>query len=218
MTGHCTKCGKQLGHGSKHDMCVQCRKICPVCGGPRSAYAKTCMACRDTTGNKNSNYRHGLQCGGKKHTTRELIVKLIVLRDRVCERCGCDNLLALVIHHKNRDRRDNTWDNLELLCANCHASEHASKWRQEMPAYLDEIVAALSAEPPGVILGEWTERPYGPDGPTARKVCVWCPGCGDTREVFKNGYVKANGFCNRCNQIRRAYGGMRVLVRLDGDE
>jgi predicted HNH restriction endonuclease len=42
-----------------------------------------------------------------------------------CERCGYDvNLYGLVVHHKDSDRRNDAPDNLEVLCATCHAIEH----------------------------------------------------------------------------------------------
>ncbi len=45
-----------------------------------------------------------------------------------CERCGLDSpKQILVIHHKNRDRKNNTRENLECLCPNCHATEHYVK-------------------------------------------------------------------------------------------
>ena len=42
----------------------------------------------------------------------------------VCERCGFDHYAAIIVHHKDRDRDNNTLENLEVLCANCHAIEH----------------------------------------------------------------------------------------------
>lgn len=42
-----------------------------------------------------------------------------------CEVCGWDkDTNILVIHHKNRDRKDNREENVLLLCPNCHATEH----------------------------------------------------------------------------------------------
>lgn len=42
-----------------------------------------------------------------------------------CARCGYDeNKAALQIHHIDRDDSHNDLDNLEVLCANCHAIEH----------------------------------------------------------------------------------------------
>lgn len=45
-----------------------------------------------------------------------------------CERCGYDECeLALDVHHKDKDRKNNKINNLEILCCNCHAIEHRSK-------------------------------------------------------------------------------------------
>lgn len=42
-----------------------------------------------------------------------------------CERCGYkENPHILGIHHKDRDRKNNSRDNLEVLCPNCHSLEH----------------------------------------------------------------------------------------------
>lgn len=55
--------------------------------------------------------------------------RIIVFRNfnkpKICERCGFDkNEAAIVVHHKDRDRTNNSIDNLEVLCCNCHAIEH----------------------------------------------------------------------------------------------
>lgn len=41
-----------------------------------------------------------------------------------CNRCGFSNLIALEVHHIDRDRTNNDLLNLEILCANCHVIEH----------------------------------------------------------------------------------------------
>lgn len=42
-----------------------------------------------------------------------------------CEKCGYDaHPEILVAHHRNRDRSVNDFDNLAILCPNCHALEH----------------------------------------------------------------------------------------------
>lgn len=58
-------------------------------------------------------------------STRGYRVKAIDRFGAKCNRCGYDaNITALVVHHKNRGRDDNSLVNLEVLCANCHAIEH----------------------------------------------------------------------------------------------
>lgn len=42
-----------------------------------------------------------------------------------CERCRYNKIPEiLVIHHKDRNRKNNLLTNLEVLCPNCHAAEH----------------------------------------------------------------------------------------------
>ena len=42
-----------------------------------------------------------------------------------CEHCGYKAFPGiLVLHHKDRDRTNNTRENLAVLCPNCHAIEH----------------------------------------------------------------------------------------------
>ena len=43
----------------------------------------------------------------------------------VCQRCGYNiHAMALDVHYKDRNRRNNDLSNLEVVCRNCHAIEH----------------------------------------------------------------------------------------------
>ena len=45
-----------------------------------------------------------------------------------CNRCGYNKYPDILqVHHKNRDRENNTINNLELLCPNCHLVDHLLK-------------------------------------------------------------------------------------------
>lgn len=49
------------------------------------------------------------------------------MRGKECERCEFNIPEILQVHHKDRDRNNNTLENLELICPNCHCKEHYLK-------------------------------------------------------------------------------------------
>ncbi len=53
-------------------------------------------------------------------------LKLVLLKERgtICSRCTYSKYEILQIHHKDRNRKNNKLDNLELICPNCHYEEH----------------------------------------------------------------------------------------------
>lgn len=48
----------------------------------------------------------------------------LILQRSACERCSFADTRVLVIHHKDRNPKNNHVSNLEVLCPNCHAIEH----------------------------------------------------------------------------------------------
>ena len=44
-----------------------------------------------------------------------------------CNRCGNEDIKVLIVHHIDRNRKNNKIENLETLCANCH---HKIHWGQ----------------------------------------------------------------------------------------
>jgi len=109
---------------------VSCRKekACVVCGKSilASLNKKTCSrACSNTQ-------RAGIVYGRERKNDKVKnyrYLKSILIEERgcFCERCKYSRGEILVVHHKNRNRTDNTLENLELICPNCHAEEHYSK-------------------------------------------------------------------------------------------
>jgi len=45
----------------------------------------------------------------------------------ICNACGFTNLLALEVHHIDKNRDNNSIDNLVVLCANCHRITHGAE-------------------------------------------------------------------------------------------
>jgi predicted HNH restriction endonuclease len=41
-----------------------------------------------------------------------------------CEKCNYSKIEILQVHHKDKNRQNNSLENLKLLCPNCHAERH----------------------------------------------------------------------------------------------
>lgn len=106
---------------------LSCRKEepCIVCGKLilASLNKKTCSR---SCSNKN---RSGIKYTGARPKDRaidlrRIKIKLFKIRGERCEGCGYCKSEIIQVHHKNRNRKDNSFENLELLCPNCHYEEH----------------------------------------------------------------------------------------------
>jgi 5-methylcytosine-specific restriction endonuclease McrA len=76
-----------------------------------------------------------LQKPGEEHPNWQGGIKPEYYRDkafrlygRACQRCGSGR--HITVHHKDRDRRNSTDDNLEVLCRSCHMKEHHDEREQ----------------------------------------------------------------------------------------
>ena len=68
--------------------------------------------------------------GNRNVTASKLRRKLIEsgLKEEKCECCGLTEWMGkkipLELHHKNMNHNDNTLENLQILCSNCHSLAH----------------------------------------------------------------------------------------------
>lgn len=104
--------------------CPVCKKRFTLIKSAKALGQVTCsVGCANTyfrTGSNNPNYKESMTVGTYRKRTLDL-------KGRKCNRCSYqENEHALVIHHIDRNRDNNIFSNLEVLCANCHAIEHWS--------------------------------------------------------------------------------------------
>ena len=106
-----------------------CRKEipCPVCGKLllSGLNKKTCSRKCSNKYRTNIKYKIG-RPKDKANCFRILKIRLLEKRGSFCERCHYDKYKILQIHHRNRNREDNSDENLEIVCPNCHYEEHLS--------------------------------------------------------------------------------------------
>ena len=72
----------------------------------------------------NTYFRSGENNGNFIDGARNYRDKAFKHYKHVCARCSFSNVLALEVHHKDRNRSNNDISNLEIICANCHTIEH----------------------------------------------------------------------------------------------
>ena len=93
--------------------------------GKKSVFVFCSRACKENAqsvdgGEKFSSMRpHNYKDGNRQYRER-------AFREygTKCSRCGYDNnVMALQVHHKDGNHNNGAIENLEVLCANCHAIE-----------------------------------------------------------------------------------------------
>ena len=109
---NCKRCGKELSTNQYHNT---------FCGQKCAALFKKEKYI--------SNWKNGLESGNKQNGQISNYVRnyLLEVKDYKCERCGwgeinpVTNKVPLEIHHKDGNYKNNSEDNLEVLCPNCHS-------------------------------------------------------------------------------------------------
>ena len=120
----CKGCGKKFklapSQSHKQYCCLECYwsstwedAVCEHCG--KNFKARRCYKRRNG----------GRYCDRVCWRAAVESVERSVRARGACERCGYKEEPGILqMHHKDRDTANNTLDNLELLCPNCHALEH----------------------------------------------------------------------------------------------
>lgn len=122
--GYCKKVFKV--EGNRRDTAKYCSKDCAN-AGRSTKEERTCQHCSATF---RTHRCYTLRNGGKFCSRQcwkdsiESVFRTVKSSGR-CTRCGWNTEPGILqIHHKDRDTANNTIENLELLCPNCHALEH----------------------------------------------------------------------------------------------
>lgn len=102
----------------KETPCLVCKK--PILAGLNK---KTCSRSCSNINRKGIKYRINSP-KDKVKSNRLLKIKLFKTRERKCERCGFEKYEILQIHHKDKNKNNNIFDNIEIICPNCHSEEH----------------------------------------------------------------------------------------------
>lgn len=100
-------------------------KPCIICGIliPAAANKKTCSRACANKNRVGFSYKLG-RPRDKANELRAIKTKLFEMRGVKCERCDYNKREVLHVHHKDRNRNNNDFSNLELICPNCHYEEH----------------------------------------------------------------------------------------------
>jgi len=141
--GVCVNCGKQVVKHAK-GMCVTCYKklvwkpkikTCPKCNRQLPIHAKgLCGGCYNTEFHlqkyKDLNYK-------KYHNIEPELYKKIT---KHCILCGFDKVVDL--HHLDKDRKNNSEENMIGLCPNHHRMIHDLRYQNEIVSKIKEKLSS----------------------------------------------------------------------------
>jgi hypothetical protein len=136
ISANCAVCDRHFEHiSSRCNRAKYCSRKCYYRSQiNRGSITYTCRHCHKTFRDAPSHKRIycSKACVNKSakatwkpafQTVRKDMQRLGLIHE--CARCGYKTESRILgIHHKDRNRRNNTLDNLEVLCPNCHSLEH----------------------------------------------------------------------------------------------
>ena len=101
---------------------------CVVCGKPIMAQFHKTSCSRGCANKHRAGIKYRLNSPKSKvKTLRAIKLRLISKRGGKCEECMYNTVEILQVHHMDRNRENNDFSNLKLLCPNCHCEEHILK-------------------------------------------------------------------------------------------
>ena len=108
-----------------YGLCSRINKPCKVCGKLIRAglNKKTCSKSCANKSREGIRYKIGSP-KDKARLFRGLKLELLKERGKICGRCSYTKYEILQVHHKDRNKKNNKLENLELICPNCHYEEH----------------------------------------------------------------------------------------------
>ena len=127
----CERCGrrfpKQEGSYQKKYCSDECKyqygyTVCKKCGKKFKKRSISHLFCSDICQRE---FRKGK---APEYKEWSLLCEIVSERDNyTCVNCGCSNNVKFVVHHKKPlvFGGDNSLENLELLCSQCHSDKHS---------------------------------------------------------------------------------------------
>ena len=106
----CEECGKSVYRTPKYINASKSKKY--FC----DKSCQTVWRNKEFSGVRHAGWKHG------RGSYRNIMKR--AGREVICEFCGTTNQRVIVVHHKDKNRRNNILSNLAWLCRNCHYIVH----------------------------------------------------------------------------------------------
>lgn len=126
----CKTCNSQFTASSPRKNTSYCslacteRSPCQICGTIITGRAKFQSGARRFCSRHCASIGNATLSGKKNYVVRGFAATIKRTGKLACEKCGENESIVLVVHHLDRNRSNNEYDNLQTLCANCHHRVH----------------------------------------------------------------------------------------------